>query len=115
MKFKEFVIKENAMYFGQKVSNILSAMQDLNETLSTMGTKHIVSNSQNIVNQIRRIIHTKWSDKEERDLLVLQRCAVSIMRAIEEKDDLKSILQACEQQIEEVLSRYDVANNNIKL
>ena len=115
MEFKEFIIKENSSYFGQKISNILSAIQDLNETLSTMGTKHIVSNSQSIVNQIRRIIHTKWTDKEERDLLVLQRCAVAIMRAIEEKDDLKSILQACEQQMEEVLSRYDVPINNIKL
>lgn len=113
MEFKEFILNESKSYFAQKVSSILTAFQDLNETLSTMGTKHIVSNSQNIVNQIRRIIHTKWSDSESNDLLVLQRCAVAIMRAIEEKDDLKEILKACEQQVEEILSKYENNINNI--
>ncbi len=113
MKFKEFILNEEKSHFSLKAADILTALQDLNETLSTMGAKHIVSNSQNIVNQIRRIIHTHWPESEENNILTLQKCGVAIMRAIEEKDELESILKACEQQIEQMLSKSNYPINDL--
>jgi hypothetical protein len=102
MEFKDFLINENKGYFTQKVSDILSALQDLNDSAENMGVRHLVSNAETIVNQIRRIIHTHWPQSEEDKLTVLQKCGVAIMKAIEEKDDLKAVLQACQQNIEEI-------------
>lgn len=102
MEFKDFIIQENKAYFVQKVSDVLSAIQDLNSNLENIGAKNLVSNAQTIVNQIRRIIHTHWPQREQPNLEVLQKCGVAIMKAIEEKDDLESILKACQQQIETI-------------
>lgn len=100
MQFREFIIQENKAYFAQKVSDVLSAIQDLNSNLENIGARNLVSNAETIVNQIRRIIHTHWPQKEQPNLEVLQKCGVAIMKAIEEKDDLESVLKACQQQIE---------------
>ncbi len=102
MKFKEYILEENEKHLDQRISDILSALQDLNDSSENMGTRHIVSNSEKIVNQIRRIIHTHWPDKEQNKLKILQKCGVAIMRAIEEKDDLNKILKDCQSNIEEI-------------
>lgn len=102
MKFKEYILEENEKHLDQRISDILSALQDLNDSSENMGTRHIVSNSEKIVNQIRRIIHTHWPDKQQNKLKILQKCGVAIMRAIEEKDDLNKILKDCQSNIEEI-------------
>jgi ATP phosphoribosyltransferase len=115
MKFKDFLLEENKVYFGQKVSDVLSAIQDLNSSLETMGAKHLVSNAENIVNQIRRIIHTNWSEKQQEDLRILQKCAVAIMKGIEEKDDLSMILKACQEQLEAISGDSKTPVNDISI
>lgn len=100
MKFRDFLLSENKAYFAQKASDILSSLQDLNSSADDMGARHLVSNAETIVNQIRRIIHTHWPQGEEANLAALQKCGVAIMKAIEEKDDLQEVLKACQQQIE---------------
>jgi hypothetical protein len=102
MKFKDFLLNENKAYFAQKVSDVLSALQDLNDSVESMGARHLVSNSETIVNQMRRIIHTHWPQSEEPKLKSLQKCAVAIKKAIEEKDDLAPVLKACQQNIEQM-------------
>lgn len=101
MEFKDFLTESNK-YFSAKVGDILSAIQDLNSNSEDMGLRHLVSNSETIVNQIRRIIHTHWQQSERGGLEVLQKCGVAIMRAIEEKDDLRAVLKACQENIESI-------------
>lgn len=102
MDFKNFILEENKAYLSQKIGDLLSAIQDINENIDDMGMRQIVSNAQTVTNQIRRIIHTHWPQSEQDSLLVLQKCGVAIMKAIEEKDDLKAVLQACQQNIENI-------------
>lgn len=102
MKFKDYLLEENKDFLDQRISDVLSALQSLNDSSENMGARHLVSNSEKIVNQIRRIIHTHWPEKEEPKLKVLQSCGVAIMRAIEEKDDLDDILRSCQANIEEI-------------
>ena len=102
MRFKDFLLNENKAYFTQKVSDVLSALQDLNDSVDSMGARHLVSNAETIVNQMRRIIHTHWPQSEEPNLKMLQKCAVAIKKAIEEKDDLAPVLKACQQNIEQM-------------
>lgn len=102
MEFKDFILAENRAFLDQRMSDVLSALQDLNDSAENMGARHLVSNSENIVRQIRRIIHTHWPEREEPRLKTLQKCGVAIMRAMEEKDDLESVLKACQANIEEI-------------
>jgi len=113
MKFKDFLINENEAYLSQKIADILSALQDLNESAPNMGLRHLISNSQTIVNQIRRIIHTHWPQVEENKLFTLQKCGVAIMKAIEEKEDLLNILKSCQKILEDLVSEDKTPVNRI--
>jgi hypothetical protein len=110
MKFKEFILDENKAFLDQRMADILSALQDLNDNSEDMGPRHLVSNAETIVNQIRRTIHTHWPDSDRPKLTVLQKCGVAIMKAIEEKDGLKEILKTCQQQIESLSGDSPVNN-----
>lgn len=110
MEFKDFMLEESKAFLDQRISDVLSALQDLNDSTENMGARHLVSNSENIVRQIRRIIHTHWPEREEPRLKTLQKCGVAIMRAVEDKDDLESVLRACQSNLEEI-SGGDKANS----
>lgn len=113
MEFKNFVLKEADDYFAQRTSDILNALQDLNDAAEDMGTRHLVSNAQTIVNQMRRIIHTHWSQSERANLEILQKCAVAIMKAIDQKDDLKGVLKACQSHVESLTGRRQKPVNKL--
>lgn len=102
MEFKDFILAESKDFLDQRMADVLSALQDLNDSTENMGARHLVSNSENIVRQIRRIIHTHWPEEEEPRLKTLQKCGAAIMRAIEDKDDLESVLKACQNNLEGV-------------
>lgn len=102
MEFRKFLLNENKAYFSQKISDILSALQDLNDNAENLGTRHLVSNAELIVNQIRRILHTDWPQSEQNNLLVLQKCGVAIVKAIEEKDELIPILKSCQTELQQI-------------
>jgi hypothetical protein len=113
MDFRQFLLVESDQYFAQRVADILSALQDLNDSAGDMGTRHLVSNAQTIVNQIRRIIHTHWPQGEEPGIKTLQKCGVAIMRAIEEKDDLPGVLKACQAHLESLSGRQGKPSNSL--
>jgi DUF438 domain-containing protein len=113
MKFRDFVLNESENYLSQKMADILTALQDLNESSSNMGVRHLISNSQTIVNQIRRIIHTHWPQSEDTKLRVLQKCGVAIMKTIEEKEDLVETLKLCQQTLESLVSEEKSPINRI--
>lgn len=113
MRFKSFLMTEAEDYFVQRLSDILNALQDLNDAASDMGARHIVSNAQTIVNQMRRIIHTHWPQSQKPALETLQKCAVAIMKAIEEKDDLPGVLKACQSHVEALAGRQEKPSNKL--
>jgi hypothetical protein len=113
MEFRDFLLNENKGYLAQRVADILSAVQDLNDTATNMGTRHLVSNAQAIVNQIRRVIHTHWPQSEEPNLLTLQRCGVVIMKTIDEKGDLVEILKSCQQHLSRISGKNQSPINDL--
>jgi len=110
MDFKDYIFQEDKAFLSQRLSDILSAIQDLNDSAENMGVRHMVSNAEKIVKQIRRTVHTHWPEKEESRIKVLQKCGVAIMKAIEEKDDLQGVLKSCQENLEEI-SGDEVSNN----
>jgi len=112
-EFKDFLLNEDKAYLGQRVGNILSAIQDLVQNSKGMGTRQLVRNSETIVNQIRRILHTHWPQEHEETLKGLQKAAVAISKAIEDKDDLEGILQSSAQEVQGLMGDMDVPINQL--
>jgi uncharacterized membrane protein YgaE (UPF0421/DUF939 family) len=111
MEFRNFVLfTEAESKLDQKISDVLSALQDLNKNIEKMGKRNTLSSAETVVSRIRRVIHTHWPQSEERKLKVLQAAAVAIKKAIEEKDDLEEILKTCESNIA-VISGGKKVNN----
>jgi predicted transcriptional regulator len=114
MHFKEFLLNENKAYFGQRVGDILNAVQDLDENGKSMGTRQLMRNAEAVVNQIRRILHTNWSKSDEKYLKKLQQVGVALARVLDpkvdkgEKDDIYEIIAAAKSQLEQVCDKMGV-------
>ena len=113
MRFKQFLLHENTVYLAQRVGDVLNALQELEQNSQGMGTRQLVHSAETVVNQIRRILHTSWSKEEEVHLKTLQKVGVGIMRAIEEKDDLASVISACSQELQKVTDKIGEPVNQI--
>lgn len=113
MRFKYFLLNENQAFLAQKIGDLLSALQELEQNAGHLGTRQQVKNSEEIVNYIRRILHVHWSKEEEEYLRILQKVGVAIMRAIDEKDDLASIIASSTKEVEKIMSDMGVPVNNL--
>jgi hypothetical protein len=102
MQFKHFLLNEEKSYLSQRISDILTALHDLQEDIENLGSRHINRMAESIVNQIRRVLHSNWSEKQHKSLKSLQKAGVGIMKAIEEKGDIKAVLASATQEIEEL-------------
>lgn len=102
MAFKYFLLNEERSYLGQKISDILTALHDLQGDIENLGSRHINRIAESIVNQIRRVLHSNWSDKQHKSLKSLQKAGVAIMKAIEEKGDIKGALSSATDEVEKL-------------
>ena len=112
--FKWFLINEEKAYLGHKVGDVLTSVQDLEQDLGGMGVRQIARVSDDIVNQIRKILHGQWSPKQMKHLKELQKVAVALKKAIEEKDDLKELIPQLSQAIQSISTKLGVKNNNMQ-
>lgn len=113
MKFQDFILNEDKAYLGQRLGDILNALQDLSDNCKGMGTRYLTISSERIVNQIRRVLHTNWPKQEEEILKSLQKIGVGIMKAIEEKDDLETVIHSATQELDQVLNGMNVPINKL--
>lgn len=108
MRFKEFLLVEQRAYLGQKVGDILTATQELRDDSKHMGSRDLTRFSEKIVNQIRRILHSQWPREEKKHLMHLQKVGVAIMKAIEEKDDLSTVISSAASELETLSGKLGV-------
>lgn len=113
LDFNLFLLHENKVYLGQRIGDILSAIQDLDQNKGGMGARQLVANSDRIVGQIRKILHGTWSKKEEKWLKQLQKAGVALAKAIDEKDDLEAILATVSTEIQDVMTKMKVPINSL--
>ena len=114
LKFKYFLLNEDTTYLVGRIGDILNGLQDIQQNTKGMGTKQLVVGSQRIVNQIRRILHTNWGSDNVDILKSLQKSAVAISKAIEEKDDLEEILKNASDEIQDTLADMGIPINSME-
>ena len=113
-RFNNFLLNEERGYLGHKVNDVLTGMQDLQGDMDNMGTRHLNRLADQVVNQIRKIIHGEWAARNHNSLKDLQKIAVALKKTIEEKGDLKEILPASVQAMQTLAGDLGVKVNDME-
>lgn len=113
MRFKDFLIHENKYYLGQKAGDLLTAAQSLGEDAPNLGNRALIRGAQGLINQIRRIVHSRWDDEDLKYLKTLQKIGVALCKAIDEKTDMGEVISSVTQALEEMLGEMEVPVNNL--
>ena len=100
MSFKYYLLNENNISLSSKVGDVLTAVHDLQTDIDNLGTRHVVRVSDSIVNQLRIILHSQWSPRQQKHLEQLQRIAVFLKNTIEEKGDIKEVIPTVARELE---------------
>ena len=114
MSFKKFLLNEEKNYLGHRVGDVLTAAQELEQDMENLGSRHLNRLADNVVNQIRKILHGHWGSKSEKHLQKLQRIGVAIKKTIEDKGDLKQILPTAVQELQNISGQLGVKVNNLQ-
>lgn len=112
MSFKTFLINEDKAYLGHKVSDVLTAVHDLQDDMEHMGSRQTMRLADDIVNRIRKILHGQWSVKQQKHLETLQKAAVALKKTIEDKGDLKQMIPNVAQELEGLSTKLGVKTTN---
>ena len=112
-EFKDFLLNENRAHLGQRMSDILNSLQELEENGKSLGTRQMVKDSEGVVNQLRRILHTHWGKEEEKHLKPLQKVGVALMKAIEEKSNLPDAITGSTREMEKLMTDMKVPVNKL--
>ena len=113
ISFKDFLLTEEKGYFGARVGDVLNAVQDLNNDADAMGNRHLSRLVVGIVNQIRQILHSNWSISQRPMLLRLQKIGVALMKSIDEKGDVKEVLDSVSGELASIMQKLGVPTNNL--
>jgi len=110
MKFKEFLLNESTVVLNQKMGDILNALQELSQDAKQIGTRSLIKNSELIVNKMRGLLHQTWPQSKQKDVKLIQKCAVALMKAIDEKSDLEEIINKCIANLQNIGSSTPINN-----
>lgn len=113
-KFKWFILNEQQAHLGVKLNDILTALQELQQDMAGMNLRHVVKITEDIVNQLRKILHSQWSPGQTKQLKQIQKIAVALMKTIEDDGDLKEIIPSAAAELEKVMSSVGQKANALK-
>ncbi len=114
MRFKQFLLFESKAYLGQRVGDILTALQNLQEDSAGMSARALERSMSKTVDHIRKILHGRWDDSDKKDLKSLQKVGVAMMKAMDETgSDIPSVLASCVAELESLSERIEQPLNNL--
>jgi hypothetical protein len=111
--FRCFLLTEEKAYLGQRVGDVLNALQELNDHAPHMGKRHLMRIIVNIVKQIRRILHGSWTYEEEKYLKELQKIGVALMKSLDNNEDLIQAVSSCTDACEKLSDKIETPINNL--
>ena len=113
-KFGVFLLNEERSYLGHRIGDVLSSVQELQDDMPNLGSRHLARLAENVVNQIRKILHTNWNAKYNNKLKELQKIAVAIQKTIDEKGDLKEMIPSAVAALQNLSGKLGVKINNLE-
>lgn len=111
--FGKFLICETRAYLGQRVGDVLTALQSLSDDAPSLGTRQLTNAAEAVVKQIRRILHDRWSDEDTPVLKSLQKVGVALMRGVNTNEPLPEILATATQELETSITNLKQPVNSL--
>lgn len=100
-RFKLYLINETNQHLAQKIGDILTALQSLNDDAKHLGSRQLIQACKGISNQIRKILKDNWPDTSLDALKSLQKVGVALMRAIDSNQDIKETIASAVQELQQ--------------
>jgi hypothetical protein len=113
-RFKTYLLNEEKSHLGHRVGDVLTAVQELQNDLGGMGVRQTSRICQEIVDQLRKILHGSWTAKQMPQLKQIQKIAVALMKAIDEKNDLRELIPSISQELGAISGKLGVRTNDIE-
>lgn len=114
MDFKQFLFMErHDAFLSEKLSYILTALQELEQNSSHIGSRYIVAAAERIADNIRQVLHSNWSKSEEKHLITLQAVGVALAKSIDENDDLINVVSAAKTTLEQLIGKLKQPVNSL--
>src|SRR5688572_14890888 len=113
-RFEQFLLNESRSFLGHRVGDVLTALQDLEEDMPNLGSRHLTKLADEVVVQIKKIVHGSWEAENRKYLIDLQRVGAALARTIEERGDLKEVVPACAAALQELSGKLGVRVNDLK-
>lgn len=114
MRFEYFLMNEGKVDLAQKMGDILTAVQGLSDDASGLSRRAMDRGINQVVDQIRRVLHGHWDDTERPYLLTLQKIGVALMNVLSETDgDIPSVLISSVSELERALSKIEEPINTV--
>lgn len=102
MEFKQYLLNEQHQYLAHRIGDVLTGVHELISGGKQVGARQLVRHSENIVNEIRKILHATWPRSEYKYLKPLQRCGVALAKCVDERGDLPETLNSVRREIEKL-------------
>ena len=112
--FSMFLLNEDKAHLGHRVNDILTSMQDLLDDMDNMGTRHFNRLVDELVNEMRKVLHNQWSAQNQKYLEEIQKVAVALKKTLEDKGDLKEIFPAALQTLQGLAGKLGVKVNDMQ-
>jgi hypothetical protein len=113
MRFKDFLTNENKYYLAQKSGDLLTAAQSLGEDAPNLGNRALIRATQGMINQIRLIVHGRWDDEDLKYLKTLQKIGVALCKAIDDKEDMATVISSVQSELEDMTGEMEVPVNSV--
>lgn len=113
LNFKYFLINEQQNILAQKIGDVLSALQTLNDDLSNLGSKDKNTYSDRISSDIKSLLRKNWPKEEIKYLGKLQAVAVAIKKTIEERGSLEDLLPNVIEELQNILEDMGAPINTL--
>lgn len=99
-QFKKFLLLEQEQFLAQKIGEVLTALQSLEEDGTNLGNRQLLRNAENIVNYMRKIISSQWSKEELGYLKRIRKVAVALAKAIDSNADMRDVITNAKNELE---------------
>lgn len=112
-KLRKYLMNEERAYLGERIGDILQALQNLTQDAPNMGKRHLMRLIANIVKQIRRILHSSWTFEEEQYLKELQKVGVALMKGLDTNAELPQLVASCANHVQQLSGKIDQPINDL--
>ena len=113
-RFSMYLINEDKSHLGHRINDILTSMQDLQDDMDNLGTRHFNRLVDELVNELRKVIHSQWSTQNHKHLEGIQKVAVALKKTLEDKGNMKEIFPAALQTLQSVAGKLGVKVNDMQ-